>query len=265
MAVAVVVIAVASGPSLTRSDTSVVCDPSYYVWSPTTTTTTTGPASQPAQDTSFNPAGHSYSYFSQGTSLFAIRNVAEPGCTLGDCAAGGIKWVFHAAATIQNFPSPVPLSSSPAENIFLTSEDALLYKIGAEDGSIEAVVDTRRCLDNPNPSLCARDANAIVLNPVCANDQLLATPAVQLYNYANSAFKSEADSAGHTGDDLVFVSTFNQCGDATHNRIVAYWASDLAVKWVFNANNSNAAPSAYAMDRGAEGCTIDYQTNALYC
>src|SRR6266481_44773 len=104
------------------------CSTSFYTWSPPTTSTTTGPASAPAQDTSFNPDGKSYSYFSQGTTLFAVRNVAEPGCTLGDCIAGGIKWTWQATppSTLQNFPSPVPLSQSAppelAESIFLAGE-----------------------------------------------------------------------------------------------------------------------------------------------
>src|SRR4029450_3017063 len=89
----VVLIAVASGPSAIRSDTSVVCPPAYYVWSPATTPTAPGLASTPAQAPSFNPGGHSNSYFSQGTHLFAVRNTGEPGCTVGSCAAGGIKWV----------------------------------------------------------------------------------------------------------------------------------------------------------------------------
>ena len=257
---AMVVIAVASGPSVTRSDTSVVCSPAYYVWSPATRATTTGLASAPAQDTSFNPHGHSNSYFSQGNRLFAVRNVAEPGCPT--CTAGSIKWVLTLGATIQNFPSPVPLSSTPTtEDIFLTADNGLLYKIDAELGSTKAFVDTRRC----TTASCILDPNGIVTNPVCATDQLMATPAVQLYNYANASFKSNADAAGHAGDDVVIVITRNQCGDTTHNRVVAYWASNLAVKWTFNPSTSNASPTPTPMDFGAEGCTIDYQTNTLYC
>jgi hypothetical protein len=157
--------------------------------------------------------------------------------------------VFTAAGTIQNFPAPVPLSaSSTTEDIFLAAENALLYKIDAESGLTKALVDTRRCTTVP----CVLDVNGIATNPVCASDQLMATPAVQLYNYAGPAFKNDADLAGHPGDDVVFVITRNQCGDTTHNRVVAYWASNLAVKWTFNSNTSNSGPTPHP-GFGAEG------------
>src|SRR5258708_20384398 len=50
---------------------------SAYAWSPATTSSnTSGPASPPANDTAFNPLGHSYSYFAQGTQSYPVLNVS---------------------------------------------------------------------------------------------------------------------------------------------------------------------------------------------
>src|SRR5262249_52918999 len=49
------------------------------------------------------------------------------------------------------------------------------------------------------------------------------------------------------------------CGDQTANRIYALWASDLTVKWVFNA------PATASMDYVSGGCALDYVNNRIYC
>jgi hypothetical protein len=45
-----------------------------------------GPASVPVPDTAFNPLGESYSYLTQGATLLAIRNVADPSGPAGVAA-----------------------------------------------------------------------------------------------------------------------------------------------------------------------------------
>ena len=238
-----------------------VCPAGFYAWSPPTTdTTASGPASAPANDTTFNSLGKAYAYLAQGTKLIAVRNAAEPGG-----AAGTIKWTWTAPATIQNFPSPVPLSPPADPNlqewIFLTGSDGFLYKLNADSGTVGASSDTRRCTTVP----CLLDVAGHAINPVCAEDQIVATPAVQLNAFSNSAFQLEALNSGHASDDLVYVITRNACGDTTHNRVIAYWASDLSVKWIFNDNSTNTGTSRYKVDFGSDGCSIDYTTNTLYC
>src|SRR5262249_47035419 len=96
----------------------------------------------------------------------------------------------------------------------------------------------------------------------CSADSLIATPAVQLYNYSNSTFQNDSVIAG---DDLVYVITRYQSsalcptGHTTRNKVVALRASNGAVVWTFNAAGT------WAMDYGSEGCSIDYGTNTLYC
>jgi hypothetical protein len=224
------------------------CPSSFYSWTPPTTPTAQGPASAPANDTVFSADGGSTAYFAQGTTLLAVRNIAEPGCALGDCSAGGIKWTWQAPApsTIANFPSPVPLSAPGAgEFVFLAAGDGFLYKIDAAAGTTSLAVDTRRDAD--------------LGAPTCPTDTLIATPAVQLYNFSNGSFTNDVDAVpGHVQDDVVYVITRDECADTTRNRVIAYWASNLALKWTFNASG------AYLVDFGGEGGAIDYDTNTLY-
>jgi len=213
------------------------CDASYAWSPPTTSTNTSGPASAPAIDTAFNPLGQSYSYFAQGNQVYAVRNVAD-----ADGPAGSVKWTWQAvpAATINNFPTPVVLSTTGEEVIFVGGEDGFLYKVNAATGIVGAAVDTRR--------------------PGCLQDQLRATPTVQLYNSSNADFQASVDAIpGHAGDDLVYVGTYYQCNDHSQNRVIAYWASDLSVKFIFNPTGGQS------VDAVTDGCPIDYSTNTLFC
>jgi uncharacterized delta-60 repeat protein len=216
------------------------CPTTPYAWSPPTTTTGVGAASAPASDTLFNPKGGSYSYLAQGGTLLAIRNVAD-----NKGPAGSIKWTWQPTTSAQLPSSPVPvLLPRGREVIFLTGADGFLYKLRASDGHVLGSQDTRRSSGGV---------------PVCATDAVVASPAVQLYSLANSAFRTAVDGVRKVHDQLVFVITANGCGDTTENRVIAYWASDLSVAWTFNATG------AFDVDRGFEACTVDYTRNLLFC
>src|SRR5262249_26268659 len=90
-------------------------------------------------------------------------------------------------------------------------------------------------------------------------DGLLASPVVQLYNESDPTFTAAIDGM-HASNDLVFVITNDGCGDTTHNRIIAYWSSDLTLPplWTFTSDSS------IKVDAG-HGCSLDYATNTLYC
>src|SRR5262245_60738763 len=178
----------------------------------------------PVNDTAFNPFGQSWSYVLRGTSLHKI-----------DLRAGSVEWtVSPFGSSIPDSPAVVLLSRStgelPLEFVFVTAEDGRLHKINADDGVTGNLwVDTRRSTTGGNPP-----PNSFTSSPVCATDQLRSSPVVQLYNSSNAEFKERMDSAGHAGDDLVFVASYNQCSDQTHNTVKAYYASDLTLRWVFN-------------------------------
>lgn len=227
----------------------------YVRWS--SSTSSTGPASLPAHDTSFPfVSTSSRAYFVQGRKLLAFRNVSDAGgsagtkawefCNFSGCLSGG---------TFLNFPSPVPMSTpalhGAAEFLYVGHQDGQLFKINAVDGSVAVFADTRRY------------TGGVLTCQEAPGDAVNATPAVVLYNFAPStprglAFKNDID-AQRPGDDVVIVITANGCGDTTRNRIIAYWASDLTVKWIFNSDG------VIKVDRGTEGCTIDYQNMRLFC
>jgi outer membrane protein assembly factor BamB len=248
-------------PAITAQQ-AVVCPTfptNYYSWGVQRVNTgSLGASATPANDTSYT-FGPSRNYFAVGTRLFAYEN-----------ANGAQAWNFELGTTIQNFPSPVPLASG--EFIFLTTEDGRLWKLDATNPASNVWVDTRRSLSGTVPPV-----NTFVLDPVCATDKQLATPAVQLYAFANAAFKSQMDAIpGHAGDDLVFVISRNTGCDPggvnarKRNEIRAYYASNLGLKWVFNANTSNSS-SPHEVDHANEGCAIWYgdgtdpAQNTLYC
>ena len=218
------------------------CSGTFFSWNPPTTATAAGTASAPAIDTLFSRKGDSVSYLAQGGSLLAVRNISDrsdPG--------GSIKWTWKTPSgmPIPNSPNVVPLSKH-GEFVFVGAEDGFLYKVNADDGSTRNLSrDTRRRIRS---------------TVVCSADALPSTPAVQLYNFADATYRSAAQAAGHKGDDLVFVMTRNGCGDSTHNRVIAYWASDLELAWEFNADGLHNVDGL-----GSEGCSIDYTTNILYC
>lgn len=230
-----------------------------------------GVATAPSADTFFTPAaGQSFTYLIKNTKLYAIANESSPAVTnacgtFPSVAAGSFRWPAPGyrdlGRPVVNFGSPVPISASRSapgsglwchESIFVGTFDGLLFKINAADGTLES----------PAGGLSLRRTG-------CAQDTIVATPAVQLYDFANASFRSAVDGvAGHAGDDLVFVitrynestSTGSACyGGGTRNRIYGIWAKDLSVKWVFNANGQ------YSMGYGSEGCSIDYENNTLYC
>src|SRR5262245_66256811 len=109
-------------PAITAQQ-AFVCPNSFYSWQPVLRVNTgfTGVAATPANDTRFNPGGLSFNYFAIGTRLFAYQN-----------SNGAQLWSFLlAGTTVQNFPSPVPLSSGAGELLFVTTEDARLWKLSA--------------------------------------------------------------------------------------------------------------------------------------
>jgi hypothetical protein len=144
-----------------------------YAWSPATTAVNiAGAPSAAAHDTAFNPLGNSYAYFSKGNTVVSVRNTAD-----ATGPAGSIRWTWQTpgGAPIVSVPTPVPLSppAGPSEALFVTATDGFLYKL-TTDGVLLDSVDTRR--------------------PTCPGDGIRATPAVQLYNFSNGAFKAAVDS-----------------------------------------------------------------------
>jgi hypothetical protein len=210
-------------------------------------TTVTGPASAPVSDPGFTLVGGSTSYFAQGHSVVAVRNVAD-----GSFSAGSIKWTWDTPTLfdVPDSPKPVRLTLGlfTTEVLFVGAADGFLYKLDAHTGTAMGSVDTRRRL-----------GGALVCT-TAPFDALNGTPAVQLYDASDAAFKAAVDSvAGHAGDSRIFVITQNGCRDTTRNRVLAYWASDMTPAWTFPADG------ATKVDAGIAGCTIDYPTNTLYC
>jgi hypothetical protein len=195
-------------------------------------------AGGPKSDRSILPAGLlSTTFVIKGSSVHALRNAGDPGGP-----AGSFKWTWNnpTGQTVNNFPNPVTLSNGTGEYLFVGGMDGFLYKIRASDGVQTGQADTRRS--------------------TCPSDQVLATPAVQLYDFSTPVWRNEMDShAGHAHDDVVFVITRNQCGDATHNRVLAYYSSTLTLKAVFNGDGSSS------IDFGTEACAVDYANSRLYC
>jgi hypothetical protein len=150
---------------------------------------------------------------------------------------------------------------TPCNFIFFGADSGYVYKIDATSTTnppaVTALADTRRY--NSGSLVCTTPPG----------DAVNATPAVALYAFADptpgtrgAAFIADINSFGggsHAGDDVVLVITSNGCSDTTRNRIIAYWASDMSQKWIFNADGS------VKLDRAAQGCEIDYQNMWLFC
>jgi hypothetical protein len=196
------------------------CDPNVPQWS---AGVATGAASAAPSDTSFNPQSQSISYVVSGNELYAIRNTGT--------MAGTALWAVPvgSSGTVQNFPYPTIVDNG-TEAIFLAGTDGYLYRFNAANGMQQWAVDTRRS--------------------VCASDQVIATPTVQLKRFSTNFTPT---------DDIVIVITHDGCNDTTDNRILAYHAMDGSVAWRFNYTKQ------YWMDFGSEGCSIDYGANAVYC
>ncbi|HZM68740.1 MAG TPA: hypothetical protein VFB95_00065, partial [Candidatus Cryosericum sp.] len=250
------------------------CSPGPYTRWTGDTSAVAAIASMPVFDTFFSPvSGKSRAYVTQGTQLFTFYNQNFPtGCNPvagagGLCAPNGAgntclrlrgcklpPWSTAPPSPLQSSPNVVRLSRTGIPlplKAFLSAGDGRLYKIDVTgDSPAEPTIsaDTRR--------------------PSCAGDQVIATPAVQLYASSNSTFKDEVDSYGpsHSQDDVVIVITKTGCGDLTRNRVIAYWASDLTVKWTFNGPalpGQETGPTRLGGSTG--GCSLDYENNRLYC
>jgi outer membrane protein assembly factor BamB len=197
--------------------------------------TYSAPITRVSSDAGFGPG---LSFFGLGSTLYAVWSESASGLH----QAGAVKWAWSdgSGATIDNFPNPVPLSGpNGGEFLFVATDNGRLHKINALDGTLAVSVDTRR--------------------PACASDQVIATPAVQLWQYSNPAFQSHVMGLRGFADDIVFVATRAQCGDASGNRVLAYYASDLVPAWVFNPTGTQM------MDYASEAPAIDYDSNTIYC
>ena len=185
------------------------------------------------------PSGPPLTFYSYGGTLRAVWS--ESGATPVPHVAGETKWTWSApgATTITNFPNPVVLSNGGGEFIFFGGSDGFLYKLNTSTGTFPMAVDTRR--------------------GGCLADQIVATPAVQLYANSNPPFQSAILGSLGYADDLVFVITKTGCGDDNSNRIIAYYASDLTERWVYND------PVVQPMGYGSEECAVNYINNLIYC
>jgi uncharacterized repeat protein (TIGR01451 family) len=123
-------------------------------------------------------------------------------------------------------------------SVFITTNDGRLYGVNALDGT--------------GPSTDLRRGS-------CAADQSMGAPAVQLYSESNAAFRSAIDKSGQAGDSLVFVNTFDGCGDVTGNRVLAFYTSNFERVWEFNQDGG------YQVGGFQTGCTVDLAKNRLYC
>src|SRR5579859_3549862 len=112
--------AVCSAPRLASAVSDCVGKAGSQDWAAISTSAGAA-ATGPANDTSFNAWSGSHSYIAQGSQLFGICNVVDGS---GQCASAGQKmasWPWNAPGgnTINSFASPVPLSGSRGEFIFL--------------------------------------------------------------------------------------------------------------------------------------------------
>jgi outer membrane protein assembly factor BamB len=184
-----------------------------------------------------------FSLYAIGPALFELWN--ETGANPPH-VAGQIKAIFQSGSLLHEIGhtlslchnGPVPQQPTGQDVIFVGSDNGRLYKIDMTTFTVLASVDTRR--------------------PGCPADKIVATPAVQLYSKSNSTFQSDMAANGHAGDDLVIVATSSGCADVTANRVRAYFASDLAVKWTFNATGTTS------MGDATFGAEVDYGNNRIY-
>jgi outer membrane protein assembly factor BamB len=191
-----------------------------------------GPATPPVSDSAFNPTGESISYVAKGSLVRAIYNVAVPGHP-----AGTLKWSLDLTPALARPLVPVPLQGS-VESLFVTASDGFVRRLDPASGFNVAAF----------PPFDVRRAT-------CPSDQIFATPAVQLRDFSNSAFRAAQP------DDLVFVITAYQCAESSRNKVLALRAGSGTVAWTFDP----FVTLGLGMDFGAEGCALDYTNNVLYC
>src|SRR5207249_2038081 len=89
-------------------------------------------------------------------------------------------------------------------------------------------------------------------------DKIVTTPAIQLYDFSNATFRTALDMVGRSQDDLIYVITKDGLSDTTVNRVRAYYATDLTLKWTFNDDASRK------VEPSSDGPTVDYGLNSLY-
>src|SRR5262245_4478660 len=174
--------------------------------------------------------GLGLSFIAAGRSLVAVWN--ESGSVPVPHTAGQMLWSTTFTETIQNFPNPVPLKGG-GEAVFL-AVGGLVHRIGATTGAIQWSRDLRRLS--------------------CSADQVLATPAVQLWNFSNTPFQTKFS------DDVVFAITRHLCGDDVDNEVFALSAADGSTLWEFRP----AATLGVGMSGGSAAGTIQYATNRIY-
>ncbi|MGH7725402.1 MAG: PQQ-binding-like beta-propeller repeat protein [Candidatus Eiseniibacteriota bacterium] len=181
------------------------------------------------------PYGLDLVFVSSGTIFYAFWAETVPGP--GGHTAGTIAWQVNApfGVTFENDPVIANLSFGRGVVVLSSTSEARVICLDAATGTI-------------------RWLSLRVRRPECGDDTIVASPAVQLWDFSNSAFRTAVPN-----DDLVFVITKYQCGTTTENRVYGFNASDGTTNWAFND------PPTVSMDYGAEGCSIDYVTNTLYC
>jgi outer membrane protein assembly factor BamB len=242
------------------------CPDTFKQWSQTTSPSPSWSA--PTFDTDIaGPAPLTYvvdftrllRFYSQDTPSGCTPGTGDPCApTGGTCSRlkGCLRdqWQAPSSTVLHGDPHVVqlsPLPPSPPPNfVFLGGEDGSLYKIDLREPA------------SPPTSLSADTRRGS-----CSIDRLLAAPAVQLYYYSNLAFRQDVDSnPGHVSDDVVFVVTSTRCEDTTHNRLIAYWASNLQKKWEFNGPRfAGEEVGPTRMGAGKGGCALDYGNNRLFC
>jgi len=194
---------------------------------------------------SLGPSDGELSFFTHGPTLYAVWN--ESGTVPVVHTGGRYKYAMAVGGTLLHelghnlrlcHEGPTTDAASGNEVLFVTSDNGRLYKLDAKSGTVLASADTRRA--------------------ICSDDQITATPSVQLYSKSNPQFQSAMQAERGHSDDLVFVTTHHGCGDGTGNQVIAYYGSDLTPKWIFNSDGSSS------MDYAADGCEVDYTRNQVY-
>src|SRR5262245_17217967 len=124
----------------------------------------------PTSDTPFSALSSTgLTFTAAGTNLYAVDNAT------GLLYSGWSPNPRTFAQTIQNFVIPVVLKGGAAtdEVIFLANTDGRLYKMSAMTGAVLGSVNLQR--------------DSCACGTPCSVDQLMATPAVWLYNYSASS------------------------------------------------------------------------------
>jgi hypothetical protein len=238
-----------SVPAHAVTDTS-SCTPlgTYNAWisSAAPINTTTGAASAPAADTPYIPAGRPLNcgsgtrpcgrvYFAKGTTLLAFEDrgtATALAWTWGVPGAGmtggtGTGEVPGGSITISNFPSATPGDSLHPMVVYLGADNGFLYKVDAQNscnpGGSPACVSGTNVAPLLFKDLRRKDVNGQLICNTAPGDRVAATPAVLLnaYSPAGGIFQTFASAQGHAGADLIFATTFDGCGDHTHNAIHA--------------------------------------------